>query len=652
MKKSFRIGYMCPFDNKASAELETRMRFQYCIEKNGHIFIPLNSRNYTFNTNIHADNLSLDFVFSHDTAFNPEKPVPNIYSTFFHWSPNGFLHPCNFSDYFEFMYKYDDVAGSYESDKIQQDCYNLLNYKPSFFKITSSVPRDFALKPQKYNARRLFYIGISATRYKGLIEYLNKNNMINIYGPKKNPFSGLTEWGQSVSYRGECPFDGRSAIKFINESGICLALNSPVHNSYDTVSNRLYEAAAGGAVIISDDNKYVRKYFRDSVFYVDITKSEDELVDDIKEIINVIQKKTDLAYEMANAAHEIFLKELVLDDQIDKLIDFTEQNKNRIISGVDNIVTIDIICFINGINDWRIIKNELSQQYYKNIHLIILAPSNIFESIKIDIKYSYYYFETNSEDRGKYFSDILSLLSNPYFMFIDKSTALHKNHIYKLVQTISTRNNLFAYSGTYIEYINTNGIIISYITLNYKKISKDEFLAFANAANMTIDDVNFCFHIEEIFSLSCCIFSKEILSYVVPTEVNQVSNAVHIYLAACSLIKAERLGRFVPIISSGYRCIHGQSITDEVFYHRKFYYKYANTNKIYFKELYFIFYKYDINIDFYKSHYSIYNKAFIISVIRDKIKEKLRYFPLLFFMAKSYVKIINFFIRRKNDKKS
>ena len=108
-----KIGYLCPFGNRPMAETETRIRFQYVVEKLGHQFIPLDINNKTFDSKILADNLDLDYIYSHDTGTMSEYPIPDHFSFFMHWSPSGYLVPSGLKDYFRNMYKYDDVIGGY-----------------------------------------------------------------------------------------------------------------------------------------------------------------------------------------------------------------------------------------------------------------------------------------------------------------------------------------------------------------------------------------------------------------------------------------------------------------------------------------------------------------------------------------------------------
>ena len=83
----------------------------------------------------------------------------------------------------------------------------------------------------EYKNFKCFYIGINwelctnkPTRYSKLLKLLDRDNLINIYGPDR--FLGINIWNGYNNYVGEIPFDGLSIIKAISDTGICLVLSS------------------------------------------------------------------------------------------------------------------------------------------------------------------------------------------------------------------------------------------------------------------------------------------------------------------------------------------------------------------------------------------------------------------------------------------
>ncbi len=595
------IGYMVPFGSNPMAELETRIRFRYCVEKLGHELIEIDMNGCDIATGLHAENLNIDFIFSHDTAVCAENPLPDFFSLFAHWSPNGFLVPEDFSRYFVWMSKYDVVVGGYESNKIRADVGNHPDVYSNYYNITSSISCDFALKPVKSNDLKLFYVGINLekiqrgnTRYIKLLKYLDENDRILIYGPNRT-LNVENLWEGFKNYKGEIPFDGYSIIKKINEAGIALALNSPVHSANGTVSNRIYEAAAAGAVIISDENEYVRKYFGDSVFYIDITKDEDEQIEDIKTILNYIKSHPQKAYNMAKTAQGIFLRDLSMDRQIEGLFQFVQDEKTRYINSCCDVV--DIICFVSEYVEYRKILDELSHQFYQFYNMIVVTTKSCIETIKND--------STSKDNRlrlientfstyGEALCEIEKFLVGSYFMFVDKNTSLQHNHILKLVRALNKCDKYFAYTGTYLKYLGDKGETIKYVPLSTVPLTKEEICAFLR---LSCTDINILYNIEERFSFSCCMFKRSIMELTNKSEMSQIKKAIHFYLACASIIKKNMQGHFVYSISCGYKLDGEKNVQDIFMEDRKFNYLYHKTENTYFKDLYLVYFKYDYDVN-------------------------------------------------------
>lgn len=635
-----KIGYFAPFGNNPMAELETRIRFRYCTEKLGFDFYELDTEGFDIETGKHAESLDIDFIFSHDTGVDWWKPLPDIYSCFAHWSPNGFIIREGFESYFAWMSKYDVVTGGYESKKIQQAIENHPDVYFDPLKITSSISKDFIKAVEKKDTYKLFYVGINLekiqkakTRYLDMIKYLDDIDLIDIYGP--NECLGVKNiWEGFKNYKGEIPFDGYSIIDKISESGISLALNSPIHNYNDTVSNRIYEAAAAGAVIISDDNKYVRQYFGDSIFYIDVNLSEKEQITEICNIVSFIKKNPDRAYDMAKNAQEIFLHKLSLDQQVLDWFIFMEKNRSRTL---EEKKLVDVICFLESIDDFVEINRELEKQYYKKLRIIVCLDQKEFERRdELVSTLDFIVIEKKCDKYGEIMKKVIPVMKGDFFIFMNRYVALHKNHVNKLVSSLEKRNNDFVYSGTYIKYIKENGDVKKYETCSCLPLSVDEFCAFRN---MSAISENQLFDIEERFSLSCCMFKKEILSNVVLHELVQINKAVHFYLACSSIIKNNKTGHFIHAISSGYKIPDQKTVPSHVFKNERNYYeKYHRTEQTFFKDLFLVFFKYDFNVRPLPAYYE--------PQFDENEKLILEYLKINRFAWK-FINCVTFYIKRK-----
>ncbi len=588
MKK---IAFFDTFSGGGAAEQETSARLEYCFNKEDIEHIKLKTNCYTFDDKEFADNINLDCFYTYGIA--KDNVLPDTFSIFFHWAPLGFFSNFGINTYNTYMNKFDIVAGGYETQDAKNDCLNNKSFpNENLYNITSSISADFAIPPKKTDKRKLFYIGINLEkfvtgggRYVTLLRYCDENNLIDIYGP---PFNRRNLWEGFKSYRGFIPLDGYSVIKKINEAGICLALNSLCHNAIGSVSNRIYEGACAGAVIISDDNPYVRKYFGDSVFYIDIKEDESKQVAKLKEIIEYINKNPDEAYNMACKSQKIFIEKLSLDNQVKGLIPYIEEQKQKMTDISLQPDIIDVICFADSEEDFKLLKGEIEKQYYKNIHLIIVTGCDALKNTEnADI--------INAEQfRGKSFINIIPHLKGEYFIILDKFSVMHKNHIYKSIKTLKDYNSLFSYSGTYIKHYDKTGKPYSYETLAHEPITNEEFLSFLCPYNSEYIGLK----LEQETPAPAFVFNRKILDYVNNDEIKQISLNIPLYLVCCSLVKAEKKGKFTYSISAGYRLNEGQSLAFDILKHNDIFYKTYKYQNTFMKELIGIFSVYDTNIPY------------------------------------------------------
>lgn len=572
-----------------NAEQETLLRLEHCFNKQGHDLVVFDKDGFVITEGAdkgkYIEETNPDFMFTYNTLDLAVITYPDIFSMFFHWSPLGFV--ANFQTLLEIkaFNSYDTFGCTYEQDVFNRIC-NITTYDIPF--IGSSVPLDFSLSARKQTDRKLFYVGINfersnaeKMRYGKLLQNLDKSKQIEIYGPRE-VYGIKNLWAGFDCYKGEIPFDGKSIIEKINQAGCCLAINSPMHNDANGVSNRTYEAAAAGALIISDDNKFVRDYFGDSVFYIDNNLPEEEASQKILDILNWSNEHPDEAYEMAKRSNEIFKKKLALDNMVKDTIDAIKKNKTAICDAKKQNKVIDVICFAYSQNDYDKVCAQIARQYYKNINMIVISNQDL------KIHKNDTFVKTDLEFKGRAFLQAIPLLKGEFFMFIDADSVMHQRHIYKNADILQNFDTLFAYSGCYLKKDK------GYITLNSHPILRDEFLSFSLSYGIDWHkkDEQF-FLIETMFSRSCALFKKEILNIIDKDEISHISDSVHFYLACCSIIKASKLGRFSYACTTGYVASSVQDVAETVFAKSR---KHWNSNcrsaKTCIKEMNEVFFKY------------------------------------------------------------
>ena len=609
-----KIAFIDFFQQGNNAEEEITKRLKYCFEKQGDSFFIVDKFGFFIDSSEykgkHVDETDIDFVYT----FNHSETtpiLPNKYSVFFHWSPSGFLPPWLVKKYISNLFCFDDVFGGYETKDAYYDCLNAGMKDASLVHIGSSVPKDFCLLPQRLKERKLFYCGInleaktSNQRFGKLFKYLDRENKINFYGPR-SVFGIKDCWEGYKNYKGEIPFDGKSIIEKISETGIVLALNSPVHSAVGSVSNRIYEAAAAGAVIISDDNPYVRKYFGDSVFYIDIYKEEDELSNDILNIVDFINENPEKSYKKATDAQKLFFRYLSLDDMVEQAkIGFSRRNRHN-----DNDV-VDVISFVEKKEDFLRLYDMLKMQSYKNLNQIFICSEALFSELHNDFQCV---VSGNISKKGEALDKIREKLKGEYIIFFDKYSDIQNRYIEKMVSRIKDTNTNFAYSGCYQRKFNS----YRYDIVNDSPILNTDFLSFFG------DDIEKFFLVEKKLPKQCCLFSKKLFQYA--ERIEQISDAIHLYLAALSIIKFQDVGTFVPVLQSGYILKNNDTI-DSIL-HSKMYTRYVRCHGTAFKELCGALLQYDFCLKMDKTTIEVKN----IKNIHNKTKKIIEKCPINIFL--------------------
>lgn len=164
-------------------------------------------------------------------------------------------------------------------------------------------------------------------KFGTLYKLLSLSGFAKFYGIHYNPNT------DRQNYMGSIPFDGKSVIDILQKHGIVLVFHSEIHNNEGIPSGRIFEAAAASAVIISDDNAFVKKYFGDSVFYIDTSVSSGEdIFQQIEDHLFKIFQNPNKALKMARRAHQIFIDNFTMEKQLINL----EAMHKTIINEKDN----------------------------------------------------------------------------------------------------------------------------------------------------------------------------------------------------------------------------------------------------------------------------------------------------------------------------
>ena len=138
--------------------------------------------------------------------------------------------------------------------------------EPGFFFNTPQTTdlRSDWRQPNRPATLRVAYFGTNWNRRTPLLfRALDRLELLRIHGPEGS-------WRKEglKSYAGPVPFDGAGPQRIYAECGLGLALMDERWQQEDIVSNRLFEISSVGAVSISPDMPWARKWFGDSVLYL------------------------------------------------------------------------------------------------------------------------------------------------------------------------------------------------------------------------------------------------------------------------------------------------------------------------------------------------------------------------------------------------
>ncbi len=198
---------------------------------------------------------------------------------------------------------------------------SIINKNNILYSFYPTVPQT-KFEPSK--REKLFYSGTnwdkkrSSAHFKEIFRTLDTKSYFEVYG-RADSWQFLGN-----SYKGEIKFDADSFINTIHKAGFALLFHSDYHIKHGIPSKRIFEAAAAGAVIISDKNPFVVREFGDCVYYIDPQKEPTEVVKDIDNIVQRIKSNPESANKKAACAHNVFTKKFTLEKQWDRVFTMHE----------------------------------------------------------------------------------------------------------------------------------------------------------------------------------------------------------------------------------------------------------------------------------------------------------------------------------------
>jgi hypothetical protein len=158
--------------------------------------------------------------------------------------------------------------------------------------------------------------GWDRDRYKELLHILSQEIPLQVFGAQTLDYLGN-------SYKGPI-FGARALLKQIRHCGIGLALHRHEHRVAGSPNRRLFEIAAAGAIIIGDDFYFSRAHFDGTIFFVDPSRSQREMANEIKDHYTWINDHYIEAMLLARNSHSVFLEHFCLEQVFSRLPTFLQ----------------------------------------------------------------------------------------------------------------------------------------------------------------------------------------------------------------------------------------------------------------------------------------------------------------------------------------
>ncbi|MDA0110531.1 hypothetical protein OH456_20410 [Vibrio sp. La 4.2.2] len=265
------------------------------------------------------------------------------------------------------------------------------------------------------NSPKVFYSGINWERiankngrHHELFQLLDQQGFMRFHGPEL--FLGHKPWAGFKSFYGEIPFDGVSTIKVIQECGISLVLSSDVHRDSHAATNRLYESLEAGAIIISDDNKFVMDNFGDVVLPISYSKNYEETCNQIVSHVNWIKANPDEAKQLAKKGHERYREIFGLEHQLKTIVNSFDNRKKQVesicqVTEGDVETTTVIVDATAGVDKEQLAQTLISvdKQTYPKVKTFVVVETqqeSELQSILENLNGEYYIKTVDQESIG------------------------------------------------------------------------------------------------------------------------------------------------------------------------------------------------------------------------------------------------------------
>lgn len=276
-----------------------------------------------------------------DFVIHLHYDTPKCYDAFSFaalWNPVRFYHEWGYERCSRNLTTHDDFiscSAQAADDHVARMVRRAATHLPPRFRLYHSTAD--VVHPPSLGEGKLFYAGINwekirgdKSRHQEVLKRLDKTGLLRIYGP--SVFQGVRVWAGYESYVGELPFDGCSMIEEISKAGVALVLSSQAHKDSGLMSNRLFESVASGALIICDENPFAKRFFGDSLLYIDGRSPVEQMCADIRRHLEWARAEPAQALAMIARAQDIFRRNFTLTRNLIDLYGGLAQRKRELLA--------------------------------------------------------------------------------------------------------------------------------------------------------------------------------------------------------------------------------------------------------------------------------------------------------------------------------
>lgn len=487
-QEEYSIGVVYTWPGSVSAEAELMMRIKRAAADAGIKVYPISGSGKLLNdkqleTEIYVEEDELQFVI---TMHYEDSKTLDAYYYHVLWNPPEIpLGTPYYDGKVVDNYLMNDDYLIYDEGGMSDHLRSILMNRPRDIDhascLVGSFPGSAVKKPRMRKHPRLFYCGMNweramnrGGRHEGLFQLLDQTGRVCFYGPDKvDSWGGIRPWEGYRCYKGEIPFDGFSILDKISQCGICLVISSDIHRRAGAVTNRAYEACAAGAVIISDNNQFMEKHFKDAVLFINYNKENPK--DTFRQIMDQyewIVSHPKEALRLARRSQQIFLEKFAMDRQLLRVAEnhgkrFAVIQKDLFAKSEEKLVLVTAVIHTRkpkaARRTARALLQNFTRQYYRNMKLVLVCDETVESILTDDVKKTdlricicaKHLFDEKGSRRmtdGQALRSIQMNVPHDYYICMNENEVWFYDHITTLVRTFEDHADSWcAYSGVMYE---------------------------------------------------------------------------------------------------------------------------------------------------------------------------------------------------------